>query len=105
MLTLDELCTQQRINRVDFVKVDVEGAELAVLHGGSDMLARRRPTLLLEIEARHLAKYHTDPVDVTDWLAERGYGMRTWRNGDWHAIDRVTTASRNYLFTHPDRLS
>ncbi len=66
---------------------------------------RRRPTLLLEIEARHRAKYHTDPVDVTDWLAERGYGMRTWRNGDWHAIDRVTTASRNYLFTHPDRLS
>jgi len=37
----------------DFLKIDVEGHEMAVLDGACDMLARNRPTLLVECEARH----------------------------------------------------
>lgn len=36
-----------------FVKCDVEGHELAVLRGGSALLARSRPPVLVEIEERH----------------------------------------------------
>lgn len=103
VLTLDELCAQEHVDRVDFVKVDVEGAELAVLRGGQAMLARCHPTLLLEIEARHLSKYRTTPAEVVSWLATRGYSMRIWRDGVWQTADQVTTAGRNYLFVHPDR--
>jgi FkbM family methyltransferase len=39
--TLDHFCTRQNINRIDFLKIDVEGAELSVLKGAKDMLARR----------------------------------------------------------------
>ncbi|GFH37355.1 hypothetical protein SCWH03_35930 [Streptomyces pacificus] len=43
--------------RVDFIKADVEGAEAFVLEGAHRTLLLHRPTLLLEIEERHPAKY------------------------------------------------
>jgi FkbM family methyltransferase len=38
---------------VDFIKIDVEGHERAVLTGASETIRRCRPTLLVEIEQRH----------------------------------------------------
>jgi FkbM family methyltransferase len=103
VVTLDGLCARERIDRVDFVKADVEGAELSVLRGGEATLAAHRPTLLLEIEERHVRKYGIDAATVVDWLTRRGYRMRVWHGDVWHATDQVTAARRNYLFTHPDR--
>ena len=40
---------------VDFVKIDVEGHEMSVLRGGMSMFRRCLPTILIEIEQRHLA--------------------------------------------------
>ena len=39
--------------RIDFIKCDVEGHELAVLRGGEATLRRLRPQVLVEIEQRH----------------------------------------------------
>jgi hypothetical protein len=39
--------------RISFVKIDVEGGELGVLRGATATIARHRPALLIEIEARH----------------------------------------------------
>lgn len=38
---------------VDFVKIDVEGHELAVIQGARSLIGRDRPTLLIEAEERH----------------------------------------------------
>ena len=56
--------------RVNFIKCDVEGHELAVLRGASETLRRARPRLLLEIEQRH------SDVDIDKTFAlvrEHGY--------------------------------
>jgi FkbM family methyltransferase len=39
--------------RVDFIKCDVEGHELAVVRGAAEILRRSRPILVIEIEQRH----------------------------------------------------
>ncbi|WP_307853655.1 FkbM family methyltransferase [Streptomyces tagetis] len=97
--TLDQLAHEAGLERLTFVKADVEGAELAVLMGSSATLRRHRPTLLLEIERRHLAKYGVDPADVLRHLRGFGYqAHRRWRCR-WVPVPRVTDDCRNYLFT------
>lgn len=45
---LDELAEIQGLDRLDWLKIDVEGLELAVLRGGEDALRRFIPTILIE---------------------------------------------------------
>ena len=97
--TLDQFCARNGVDRLDFVKADVEGAELRVLRGGEATIERLRPKLLLEIEQRHVERFGYRAEDIVTWLADRGYRMSTWRHGGWHAVDRVDAAARNYLFT------
>jgi FkbM family methyltransferase len=55
------------------VKVDVEGAELGVIEGGREVLARARPVVLFEHVASAAALYGTSPGDLWDALDELGY--------------------------------
>ena len=47
--TFDDFCTDHLIDRVDFIKCDVEGHELEVLEGARRTLLHHRPTLLIEV--------------------------------------------------------
>lgn len=49
MLTLDDLATSSFIP--DFIKMDIEGAELDALRGAETILAERRPGLLVEVHS------------------------------------------------------
>lgn len=44
--TLDGFCASEGIDRIDFLKLDVEGHELAVLRGAKDMLERRAISMI-----------------------------------------------------------
>lgn len=46
---LDELVRRAGLERVDVLKIDVEGAEALVLRGASDILARHRPAIVCEV--------------------------------------------------------
>jgi FkbM family methyltransferase len=96
--TLDGLCAG--FPRLDFVKIDVEGGELDVLRGGRRTVERFRPAMLIEIEARHVARYQHSTADVVAWLTGRGYRMHLWDNG-WRATSGVSAHARNYLFRQP----
>jgi len=95
--TLDGVCAAADLDRLDFIKIDVEGAELQVLKGGQAAIERFRPAMLVEIEDRHTARYRHPGSDVATWLRRRGYVMRTWQ-GSWQEADTVCRHARNYLF-------
>lgn len=71
--TLDDLVDELGLRRLDLLKVDVEGHEPELLAGAQETLRRLRPTVLIEIEARH----HTFPL--TDVFAQlEAQGMSGW---------------------------
>jgi len=55
------------------VKIDVEGAELAVLEGGRSLLSACRPLVIFEHVAEAAALYDSDSGSLWDLLAELGY--------------------------------
>ena len=71
---------EYRLERVEFIKIDVEGHEFEVLKGAEETLARCTPTLLIEIDQA----LHDYPIRrIFDWLLARGYEGRVRRRRSW----------------------
>lgn len=107
MSTVDTWVSDHRISRVSFIKVDVEGFEPLVIEGASATIDRDRPSLLLEIEDRHLMRYGRTAADFVGHIRSRWpeYGMYTWVDGAWTATPEVVPEVRNYLFATEQALA
>lgn len=79
------------------IKVDVEGAELAVLRGAADTLRRHRPVVVFEHGAGAAEHYEGDSGDLHDLLASHA-GLRIFDLAGDGPLDRATFAG---LFTAP----
>lgn len=71
--TLDGYCDRQGIESIDFIKVDVEGAELEFLRGAQQSIFKSRPIILMEIGPDGLARFNAASHDVMDFLARLKY--------------------------------
>ena len=71
MIRLDEYAGH--LPRIDFVKCDVEGAELLVLLGGQSILKRLRPRLLLEVNSCWMRSFGWTAEDLFSLLRQIGY--------------------------------
>lgn len=82
-ITLDWLLGQRPAPKV--VKIDVEGAEAAVLRGGEKLLSQVRPVLLCEVSGENRQ-------EVTGILKANGYTLY-----DWETRGTVEVAAWNTL--------
>lgn len=73
VVTLDSLPWE----RLDFLKIDVEGYEMFVLGGAYLTIRRYKPIILMEMNAGALDRYGYSYTQVFAWLAHHGY---TWRS-------------------------
>ncbi|HEY1833931.1 MAG TPA: FkbM family methyltransferase [Solirubrobacteraceae bacterium] len=71
------------------VKIDVEGAELEVLRGGRETLARVRPLLILEHVPSTAAVYGTSSAELWELLGESGYEVFTATGSGPVGADRL----------------
>ena len=70
--TLDNTVRKLGLKRVDFIKIDVEGAELQALRGAEETLEKFKPIL-------SIAAYHTptEVDEITETLSSKGYRILT----------------------------
>lgn len=67
---LDDFVRENKISKIDFIKIDVEGHEFNILKGAANTLRKFKPTLLIEIEQRH----HEFPISqIDDFMEGLGY--------------------------------
>lgn len=72
--TLDDFLTQAVVTKIDFMKLDVEGAELSVLKGGERFFSSsQRPVILAEISDKRTKAWGYAAHEIVTWLAKRGY--------------------------------
>jgi len=71
--SIDAFAAAQGVDRLDFIKADIEGWEGAMLRGGLATLRRLRPRLLLELTDSHLARAGDTLAGTYALLTELGY--------------------------------
>ena len=106
VVTLDGFCAEHGVTHVDFIRMDIEGAELMALKGALTILDRDRPHILLEIHPPMLqARFGASGDAVLDLFRDRGYRMFAL-NGD-RLEERTTLVPdlpwKDYFFIHPSK--
>lgn len=79
--TLDSFVSKQNLNRIDLIKVDVEGAELSVFRGSARVLETYRPMIYTELEQKWLMRYSASTDDVFSFLSSFNYDSYLIANG------------------------
>ena len=79
LTTLDAIVAEEKLSRVDHLKLDIEGAELQALRGAEKTLAVTR---------RVVMEVHPDrvrPQEVLDFLSSRGFAVAVLsrKSGSW----------------------
>lgn len=70
---LDQVPALAALDRIDFVKVDTEGAELPALQGMQDLLRRHHPLLHLEVDPQWMSAFDYNLRDLESFLDGLGY--------------------------------
>jgi FkbM family methyltransferase len=81
------------IDQVRFIKIDVEGHELEVLHGAEQTIRKYKPHLLIEIQDKHLPA-------IRSLLANWAYTETTLQN-----LGGPQGSPQNYIFIPTSKFS
>jgi FkbM family methyltransferase len=92
LTTLDDFCRANGIEKVDFLKIDVEGLEERVLRGTERTMSSLRPLLLIELHPTALAEEHSSVQAVAALLQKHGYDIYTARRHKLLALRELPTA-------------
>jgi FkbM family methyltransferase len=108
LTTLDTACERHDVHP-DVIKMDIQGAELDVLKGGTRALS---DALLIESEVEFQSLYVGQPLfrDIDAFLAEKGWvllGLRRdfWRRALPSSADGGTLVHADVLYVNPARIA
>lgn len=87
---------------IDFIKCDVEGAELLVFQGALSTLKNAQPIVFTEMLRKWSAKYDYHPNDIISLFKDYDYECYYSNSNKLHKIIAVTedTLETNFFFLH-----
>jgi len=85
-ITLDSYCRELGIEKIDCLKIDVEGAEYDVLLGCRDLLARKAAKYIQVEYSPHYKLTDRKFMDVVNYVRDFGYSAYFWQYGDFVKI-------------------
>lgn len=95
LTTLDDVLTKIDAGPISFIKIDVEGGELAVLRGAEATIDRDRPAVLCEIDSRE-SRFGVCQADLVAFFKAKNYVPRRINDLSILAYDAL---EKNTVFT------
>ena len=104
---LDRWLCEHKIERVDFIKLDVEGAELSVLRGATDLLNRNpRPVILAEVAKIRTAPWGYHAGEIVSTLQCVGFcWFEIAADGSLFPIRRIADTEMNLVAIPKERVN
>lgn len=101
-ICLDDYVARSGITQLDFVKMDIEGAEWFALLGARSTIERWKPMMLLEINRDACGRLGYQPEQI--WELLKPYGYRMWVIGQSadasHQVDSLADLDRVNVILH-----
>lgn len=90
LVTLDTYVTERNVDRVDLVKMDVEGAEMGVLAGASRLFSLESPPVwIIEMNMETAGGFGHAPHELLDFISSKGnYTFFRIERG-WESVIRM----------------
>ncbi|MBC7803167.1 MAG: FkbM family methyltransferase [Candidatus Parcubacteria bacterium] len=102
---LDDLAGQSG-RQIDLIKMDVEGAELAVLRGAERILRDSRPVILFELLDAALRAQNASACEVLEFLSRRGFSVLKFdAAGSLAPLSGIGDASSNLVAVPESRVA
>jgi FkbM family methyltransferase len=99
--TLDSVIRDAGLARIDFIKIDVEGADELVCRGGSAVLEKFRPPVFFEYNSLAASQMGLKTTGTPAFLASLGYDFYTFRDGKFFKLADGDFPECNILALHP----
>jgi FkbM family methyltransferase len=72
--SLNLFCKENNLDKIDLIRMDVEGYEEKIIEGGKEILKKIKPILMIEIHKMYLGKERT--IKILKELNELGYEIK-----------------------------
>ncbi len=90
--TLDQFVIEKNITHLDFIKIDVEGFEYAVINGGKETIQKHKPLLFIELDDNNLKENNSSALALISLLYDLGY-TKFYRTDNMSALSTGTDFS------------
>ncbi len=76
-VSLNDFCREEKIQKIDILKMDIQGGELGALKGATNLLEKKQISLLY-LEAFFIPQYQDQPLfqDLLSFLFAMGYQLQ-----------------------------
>jgi FkbM family methyltransferase len=100
--SLDHFLMAEGLRPPTLIKLDAEGAELAVLQGAKKLISRSPPMFLMEMEEKTLQAAGASKAAIQHFLESYGYRAAHLSKGRWYAtVDLSAVKGRNIFWFNP----
>lgn len=105
VVTIDDWFKTSGLSKIDIIKLDVEGSELAGLKGMKEVLQKQKPVLIVEINPETLIMFNLKPSDIYDYLRQFNFeGFLILENCRLkHLNPAEISQTANVLFIHNEK--
>ena len=95
-----------KLQKIDLIKIDVEGNEYSVLMGSLETILSSKPTICAELLRKWMKPFNYQPQDFVAGLLKLGYLCFSISNQKLYSIEEINdnTLETNFIFCHKSKI-